>query len=180
MDNNILLENKEPIVYEYEFIPYKKIGSISLDKVDDKNFQPSCLPFLEEQVFNHVICRVLATDSPENKRRGLEKYVYIICDNKKVALTCMFNQFVENISQICDDIIINEIKNEKMKIAYSKKLGIIAYANQFKDESFYRVLAIHFTGKDAFNERINEIKNAYFLTKNEDYFDFGVNDYNNT
>lgn len=171
MDNNISLENKENIVYEYEFIPYKKIGSILLDKIEHYNWQPNGVQFLEELEFNHVFCKAVAIDSPENKKYGQEKYVYIIYNNKRVALTCMFNQFIENISQICDDIVIDEVQNKKMKIAYSKTLGIVAYADQFKDEQFYCVQTIHFMGKDIFDEKINEIKE--YSSENDKYnFEF--------
>ncbi len=162
-NTNLSDEDKDDNIYEYEFIPYKKIGNILLDKVDDKNFQPNGVPFLEEQSFNHVVCRAIAIDSPETKRRGKEKYVYIIYDNQKVALTCSFVHFVHNIGQICEDAVIiddaDNLTKEKWKIVYSKKIGIIAYANQFNDDKDYYIQAIHFTGKDAFNDSISEIEN---------------------
>lgn len=162
---NLSDEDKDDIIYEYEFIPYKKIGNILLDKVEDKNFQPNGVPFLGEQSFNHVVCRAIAIDNSEIKRRGLkEKHVYIVYDNKKIELTCVFDKFIENLNQICDDIFIiddvYEVLDVKWKTAYSKELGIIAYANQFDDNNYY-IQAIHFTGKDAFNDSISEIENKY-------------------
>lgn len=164
-NTNLSYEDKDDIIYEYEFIPYKKIGNILLDKVDEENFQPNSVPFLGEQSFNHVVCRAIAIDNPEIKRRGLEeKHVYIVYDNKKIELTCVFDKFIENLNQICDDIVIiddvYEVSDVKWKTAHSKELGIIAYANQFNDNNYY-IQAIHFTGKDAFNDSISEIENKY-------------------
>lgn len=162
---NLSDEDKDDNIYEYEFIPYKKIGNILLDKVDDKNFRPNGVPFLGEQSFNHVVCRAIAIDNPEIKRRGLkEKHVYIVYDNKKIELTCVFDKFIENLNQICDDIVIidnvYEVPGVKWKTAHSKELGIVAYANQFDDNNYY-IQSIHFTGKDVFNDSINEIENKY-------------------
>ena len=47
-NTNLSYEDKDDIIYEYEFIPYKKIGNILLDKVDEENFQPNSVPFLGE------------------------------------------------------------------------------------------------------------------------------------
>lgn len=165
-------------MYEYAFVPYKKIGNILLDKVDDKNFQPNGVPFLQEQTFNDVLCRAIAIDSPESKKRGLEKYVYITYNNKKIQLTCIFDNFINNLSKICDDIIIvedNKNINNKWKYAYSEKLGIIIAADLFKEQTEYYIQSIRFVGKENFNYIINEIKNKYSFDK-ENYFDFGVND----
>ena len=172
-------EIKKSNIYEYEFIPYKKIGNILLDKVDDKNFQPNGVSFLQELAFNDVLCRAIAIDSPESKKRGLEKYVYIIYNNQKIQLTCIFDNFIDNLSKICDDIIIIEDDkniNDKWKYAYSKKLGIIIGADLFKGQTEYYIQSIRFVGKENFDYIVNKINNKYSYEK-ENYFDFGVNDY---
>lgn len=149
-------------VYEYEFIPYRKIGNILLDKLNEKEFQPNGVPFLYENEFNHVLCRAITLDHPENVKRtnGNIEHTYIICDNEKIKLTCVFEKFIESLNQICDDLVIiedNVETTDNWKTAYSKKLGIFVNANQFKDDSNYYIQSIHFTGKDVFNGIITEI-----------------------
>lgn len=162
---SFILNKFKSNVYEYEFIPYKKIGDISLDKLNKQDFKPSGVPHLYENSFNHVLCEAIAIDHPEHikRKKGNIDHVYIIYDNKKIELTCFFEKFVESLNQICDDIVIiedDENINEKWKTVYSKKLGIIANANLFKDDRDYYIRSIRFTGKEVFDSIVTEIFNT--------------------
>ena len=162
---SFILNKFESNVYEYEFIPYKKIGDISLDKLNKQDFKPSGVPHLYENGFNHVLCEVIAIDHPDHikRKKGNIDHVYIKYNNKKIELTCCFEKFVESLNQICDDIVIiedNENINEKWKTVYSKKLGIIANANLFKDDKDYYIRSIRFTGKEVFDSIVTEIFNT--------------------
>ena len=162
---SFILNKFESNVYEYEFIPYKKIGDMSLDKLNKQDFKPSGVPYLYENGFNHVLCEVITIDHPDHIKRknGNIDHVYIKYDNKKIELTCFFEKFVESLNQICDDIVIiedNENINEKWNTVYSKKLGIIANANLFKDDKDYYIHSIRFTGKEVFDSIVTEIFNT--------------------
>lgn len=160
--NDEVDSNKKEICYD--FIPYKQIGTIRLDKTNTKDFQPNSVPpFFREDVSNHVICRAIAIDYPEHleRQKRLNKdvgQVYIICDGKKIELTSMFKKFVSNFNQICDDMVIIENVDDWNFVSYSKKLGIIAWSNvQFEDN--YYIFAIEFAGKEQFDKKIDEIYN---------------------
>ena len=47
-NNNLGEEDKKDNIYEYEFIQYKKIGDILLDKTYDKDFKPNGVQYLYE------------------------------------------------------------------------------------------------------------------------------------
>lgn len=158
--NDEVVPNKKEICYD--FIPYKQIGTIRLDKTNTKDFQPNSVPpFFREDVPNHVICRAIAIDYPEylERQKRLNKdigQVYIICDDKKIELTSMFNKFVSNFNQICDDMVIIENVDGWNFVSYSKKLGIIAWSNvQYEDNDY--IFVIEFAGKEQFDKKIDEI-----------------------
>lgn len=163
-NNNLVLSNLfNPFIkcdsnkYEYQcfdFIPYKKIGPFSLDKqTDDKEFMPSGVKFLYERTFNVVNNRPIWIDSPEHIRRGNLSKVYINCNNIKVKITCHAKDFVKNLEQITDDVVVN-IENDSMDI-YSSKLGISAGA--INSGGNYYIQVLNFYGEEEFEQFLNKI-----------------------
>lgn len=144
-------------IYEYEFIPYKKIGTIALDKeISEEEFKPSGEKYLYENGINHVICNALSIDYAQSKE-GNDK-VIIKYNNMEVELTCFFDKFINNLSKICDDIKIIESDKEeknKWKKAYSKKLGIFIHATE--EINNYLIQVIVFAGKTVFDKKIKEV-----------------------
>lgn len=176
-EKNILLEmvneikifiNSKQQNYEYEFIPYKKIGSISLDKFNENEFECNGTKYIKEHSFNHAHCRPIIIDHPEvvKRSKGKIEQVYIVYNDKKIELTCSLDKFVNSLNQICDDIIMiekdnyTEDINSEWKTVYSRKLGIIANAMiEFNKEKEYFIQSIHFIGKKVFETMIEDIFN---------------------
>ena len=113
--------------YIYEFIPYERIGTIKINKVN--SIEPTSLQstnWLQETSINYVICKVLYLDNPEEIRRNGENhnYVYLKYNNQTIELTCYFDKFIKNLKEICNDIEI--VNDDEFTYIYSDTLGITA------------------------------------------------------
>lgn len=140
--NNYLSE-----IFEYEFIPYKQIGSIRLDKIDKSNFKHNYFNCFQETEFNEVMCRPTHLDYEEDlKRFGEPVIIYIKYGDNKIKITSYFDRFVNDLKNICDDIIFKEKieDGKKYVLASSGKLGIII---QSIDNIIYYIC---FCGKEEF------------------------------
>lgn len=148
----------------YEFIPYKKIGPINLDKnIDEKEFNPTGVPYLYENGLNHVLCKPIVIDNPEHvnqiiKRNLTLDKVYLEYNDKKIEVTCYFDKFINELKEICDDLMITQEIDEsndksiRWNVANSKKLGIILAAHEI-DNIFY-IHALRFNGNESFQKSI--------------------------
>lgn len=149
----------------YDFIPYKQIGTIKLDLIDKDDFKPNSIELITNNWFNTAICQPRLLDSPDllNSRFGESRRLFLRYEDHTIRITCNLKMFIENLKEICDDIIIIDSNSENFidnRITYTKKLGIIAYANFLKQYNDYYIFAIHFDGKDSFDARIAEISNT--------------------
>ena len=153
----------------YDFVPYKQIGTIRLDLTNKNDFQPSSIELINNNWFNTAICQPRLLDSPDllNSRFGESRRLFLRYENHTIRITCNLKKFIENLQEICDDIITIDSNNENSignKIIYTKKLGIIAYADFLKEYNDYYIFAIHFDGKDSFDAKIVEISNTKELS----------------
>ena len=146
----------------YDFIPYKKIGDILLDKSKEQKVNSSNTPWLSENSLNNVLCWVAVIDHPDHVKRqnGDIEHLYIICENKKIEITCLYEKFIDNLNQLSGDITIVEDNSDieqSTKFIYSTKLGIIADAILSKNDGQYYIRSINFTGKEVFNRIIRNM-----------------------
>lgn len=147
--------------YYYKFIPYIKIGPISLDK--NEYLKPNGVPYLYENCLNHVLSQPLLIDYPEHIEKLKKRdYVYIEYGNTIIELTCNFEKFKNELNKICDDIILR--KEDDRLVASSKKLGIIIIAEknnnkEYKDEFEFYIRYIKFVGKEQFKKFEDEERN---------------------
>lgn len=149
----------------YDFVPYKQIGTIKLDLINKDDFQPSSIELINNNWFNTAICQPRLLDSPDllNSRFGESRRLFLRYENHTIKITCNLKKFIENLKEICDDIITIDSNSENSidnKIIYTKKLGIIAYADFLKEYNDYYIFAIHFDGKNSFDAKIAEISNT--------------------
>lgn len=156
----------------YDFVPYKQIGTIRLDLTNKNDFQPSSIELINNNWFNTAICQPRLLDSPDllNSRFGESRRLFLRYENHTIRITCNLKKFIENLQEICDDIITIDSNSENSidnKIIYTKKLGIIAYADFLKEFNDYYILAIHFDGKDSFDAKIAEISNTKELSHSQ-------------
>lgn len=158
--NSEILEDQK---YYYKFIPYKKIGPISLDK--DEFLKPNGVKYLYENSLNHVLCQPLGIDYPEHiKKLKKRDYVYIEYGNTIIELTCKFEKLKNDLDKICDDIILSK-EDDRYLVASSKKLGIIIIAEknnnqEYKDEFEFYIQCIKFVGQEQFKEIEKEKENS--------------------
>ena len=148
----------------YEFIPYKKIGPINLNKnIDEKEFKSNGVSYLYENGLNHVLCRPIVIDYPEHidqviKRNLVLDKVYLEYNGRKIEITCYFDKFITELKEICDDLMITQEiddsndKSIRWNIANSKKLGIILTAKEFDNCFFIQTLRFH--GTEAFQKSL--------------------------
>ena len=154
------IKNEEK--YYYEFIPYKKIGPISLDK--NEYLKPNGVPYLYENSLNHVLCQPLGIDYPDHIKKSKKRdYVYIEYGNTIIELTCKFEKLKNDLDKICDDIILSK-EDDCYLVASSKKLGIIIIAEknnnqEYKDEFEFYIRYIKFVGKEQFKKFEDEERN---------------------
>ena len=147
--------------YYYKFIPYIKIGPISLDK--NEYLKPNGVPYLYENCLNHVLSQPLWIDYPEHiKKVKKREYVYIEYGNTIIELTCKFEKLKNDLDKICDDIILR--KEDDRLVASSKKLGIIIIAEknnnpEYKGEFEFYIRYIKFVGKEQFKKFEDEERN---------------------
>lgn len=166
-DDYVTNEKNNPNIKDisYIFIPYKQIGTIRLDLINKNDFQPSSIELITNNWFNTAICQPRLLDSPDllNSRLGESRRLFLKYENHTIRITCNLKKFIENLKEICDDIITIASNSENSidnKIIYTKKLGIIAYADFLKEYNDYYIFAIHFDGKDCFDAKIAEISNT--------------------
>jgi len=154
-------ENTKDEKYYYKFIPYKKIGPISLDK--NEYLKPNGVPYLYENCLNHVLSQSLWIDYPEHIEKLKKRdYVYIEYGNTIIELTCNFKKLKNELNKICDDIILR--KEDDRLVASSKKLGIIIIAEknnnpEYKGEFEFYIRYIKFVGKEQFKKFEDEERN---------------------
>lgn len=160
--SSINSEISEDQKYYYKFIPYKKIGPISLDK--NEYLKPNGVPYLYENSLNHVLCQPLGIDYPEHiKKLKKRDYVYLEYGNTIIELTCKFEKLKNDLDKICDDIILSK-EDDCFLVASSKKLGIIIIAEknnnqEYKDEFEFYIRYIKFVGQEQFKEIEKEKEN---------------------
>lgn len=148
--------------YYYKFIPYIKIGPISLDK--NEYLKPNGVPYLYENSLNHVLCQPLGIDYPNHIKKSKNRdYVYIEYGNTIIELTCKFEKLKNDLDKICDDIILSK-EDDRYLVASSKKLGIIIIAEknnnqEYKDEFEFYIRYIKFVGKEQFKKFEDEERN---------------------
>jgi hypothetical protein len=158
--------------YIYEFIPYERIGTIKINKVN--SIEPTSLQstnWLQETSINYVICKVLYLDNPEEIRRNGENhnYVYLKYNNQTIELTCYFNKFINNLKEICNDIEI--VNDDEFTYIYSDTLGITAIAETFKEfENQKLIRLIAFSGKEEYEKMKND------KLVNKEYNSYKIND----
>lgn len=157
-------ETNEKEKYVYEFIPYEKIGPISLNKTDEKNFVPNGVKYLSESSINQVSCKPTFIDNPDNIKRGRngDELIFII-DGKNININYYYDNVLESLNTISNDFVEFEYTDTDFptKGAYSKKLGIIIFG--CKDERCYFTFKIWILGKNEFERFVDDIK--YNLSK---------------
>lgn len=159
-NNDIIINenncNKEE--YIYDFIPYEKIGPIFLNKKDESLYKPGGVRYLQENAFNHVLCRPCFLDYPEHIKRGLNNERLIIIINKeKIKINCFYSDVLENFKKVTDDFVelSDSLDNGNLtKTAYSRKLGIIIFATMEANE--YYIYSIRFLGKEQFEKSMED------------------------
>lgn len=168
--------------YYFNFIPYESIGPIKLNKnSNEKVSLNQSVKWLEETSINYVICNVLILDNPEEIRRNGKNhdYIYINYNDKIINLTCYFNELIDNLKKVCDDIQI--IENSDYTYIYSDTLGIVAIAEVFKEFDNQKLIRlVTFNGREEYKKmKNNHITFDNEETKNEyqKYLD-EINEYN--
>lgn len=157
IDNFKLYKKNEPKKYKYEFIPYKKIGNILLDKTDGIEMHE---PHLRESGLNYVVCQT-SLISPIPFRSIKSDDVSIIYNGIEIELTRYFDKFLEKIKQITDDIVIEKSKDSDGKEyidAYSEKLGIWAYVTSDEESKPNLLFYVIFMGNEQFKNRLAELE----------------------
>ena len=165
-------KNSNPNIeeYVYEFIPYEKIGPIFLNKNDESLYKSGGVKYLQENAFNHVLCRPCFLDHPQNIKRGLNNERLIITiDKEKIKINCYYNVVLENFKKVADDFVEFDdlLDNGNLtKTAYSRKLGVIIFA--IMDNNEYYIYSIRFLGKEQFEKSIQYEKSSSESTVGEE------------
>ena len=157
IDNFKFYKKNEPKKYKYEFIPYKKIGNILLDKTDGIEMHE---PHLRESGLNYVVCQT-SLISPIPFRSIKSDDVSIVYNGIEIELTRYFDKFLEKIKQITDDIVIEKSKDSDGKEyidAYSEKLGIWAYVTSDEESKLNLLFNVIFMGNEQFKNRLAELE----------------------
>lgn len=157
-------ENNGKQKYVYEFIPYEKIGPITLDKNNKELFEPNGVKYLQETGFNQVSCKPTFIDNPDNIKRGRnDDELTFIIDGKNVNINYYYDQVLESLNEISNDFVEFEYSDMDFptKVAYSDKLGLIIFG--CKDERCYFTFKIWILGKNEFEKFVDDIK--YNLSK---------------
>lgn len=157
-------ENIEKQKYVYEFIPYEKIGPISLNKTDEKNFEPSGVKYLGESRFNQVLCKPTFIDNPYDIKKGRNNdELFFVLDGVSIRINGYYDQVLTSLKKISNDFVEFEYSDMEYptKGTYSKKLGIIIFAQKYED--YYCIFKLWILGENEFERFVNDIK--YNLSK---------------
>ena len=167
--------NKEE--YIYDFIPYEKIGPIFLNKNDESLYKPGGVRYLQENAFNHVLCRPCFLEHPEHIKRGLNnERLFIIINKEKIKINCFYSDVLDNFKKVTDDFVelSDSLDNGNLtKTAYSRKLGIIIFATMEANE--YYIYSIRFLGKEQFEKSIEDEINDNRIAGEDKMEEFKIN-----